>query len=80
MIGTTFGTARKQSDPPARPPLGQTLGSGADFAYTLGALNPPASTNAAVAAGGAQNPYIVYQTIQDIASKRISTLDYLRKA
>ena len=30
--------------------------------------------------GGAQNPYLVFQHIHDVASKRISTLDYLRKA
>ena len=30
--------------------------------------------------GGAQNPYVVFQHIHDVASKRISTLDYLRKA
>ena len=35
---------------------------------------PPAST------GGMQNPSIVYQQIHDVSSKRISTLDYLRKA
>ncbi|KAI9714384.1 MAG: hypothetical protein M1820_000345 [Bogoriella megaspora] len=29
---------------------------------------------------GAQNPNLVYQHIHDMASKRISTLDYLRKA
>ena len=35
---------------------------------------PPAST------GGVQNPSIVYQQIHDVSSKRVSTLDYLRKA
>lgn len=38
-------------------------------------LPPPSST-----AGGMQNPSIVYQQIHDVSSKRISTLDYLRKA
>ncbi|KAI9814955.1 MAG: hypothetical protein M1832_005594 [Thelocarpon impressellum] len=78
MVGTSFGTARKQSDP-ARPSL-PLAGSGNDFAYSIGAMGPPPTANSAVAAGGAQNPYIVYQHIHDIASKRISTLDYLRKA
>lgn len=31
-------------------------------------------------AGGTQNPSTVYQNIQETSSKRISTLDYLRKA
>lgn len=35
---------------------------------------PPASTS------GMQNPSIVFQQIHDVSSKRISTLDYLRKA
>jgi hypothetical protein len=33
-----------------------------------------------VPAGQSQNPQAVYQHIQDMASKRISTLDYLRKS
>ena len=41
-------------------------------------LLPPGG--AASVGGGAQNPYVVFQQIHDIASKRISTLDYLRKA
>ena len=40
-------------------------------------LPPPATLPSAV---GVQNPMMVYQHIQDISSKRISTLDYLRKA
>ncbi|KAI9848186.1 MAG: hypothetical protein M1837_000860 [Sclerophora amabilis] len=44
---------------------------------------PPGSTNAGVSnasGGGAHNPNLVFQHIHDTASKRISTLDYLRKA
>lgn len=41
-------------------------------------LLPP--TGGGSGSGGAQNPYVVFQHIHDVASKRISTLDYLRKA
>ena len=37
-------------------------------------------TSTSIAPAGSQNPSILYQHIHDIASKRISTLDYLRKA
>ena len=51
--------------------LGQ--GGSTAMAPTLGL--PQASST-----GGMQNPSIVYQQIHDVSSKRISTLDYLRKA
>ncbi|KAL9595047.1 MAG: hypothetical protein Q9219_006670 [cf. Caloplaca sp. 3 TL-2023] len=41
---------------------------------------PPPSVPQALASGSAHNPHAVYQHIQDMSSKRISTLDYLRKA
>lgn len=33
-----------------------------------------------ISAAGSQNPNVIYQHIHDMASKRISTLDYMRKA
>ena len=38
----------------------------------------PAASIAAVNNGA--NPHVIFQNIQELASKRISTLDYLRKA
>lgn len=37
-------------------------------------------TSTSIAPAGSQNPSILYQHIHDMATKRISTLDYLRKA
>ena len=51
-----------------------------DFAHALSSSNPPVVSSSATSVSGAQNPYLIYQHIQDMASKRISTLDYLRKA
>ena len=42
--------------------------------------NPYMAPTTTISAGGASNPSVLYQHIQDVASKRISTLDYLRKA
>ena len=43
-------------------------------------LPPPLSVPQSLASGSAHNPHTVFQHIQDMSSKRISTLDYLRKA
>ncbi|KAL8631775.1 hypothetical protein Q9189_002473 [Teloschistes chrysophthalmus] len=52
--------------------------------FSQGANNsvplPPPSLSQTLATGSIHNPHTVYQHIQDTASKRISTLDYLRKA
>ena len=44
------------------------------------AMLPTPSLPGASSTGGMQNPNIIFQQIHDVASKRISTLDYLRKA
>ena len=44
------------------------------------AMLPTPSLPAASSTGGMQNPNIVFQQIHDVASKRISTLGYLKKA
>ncbi|KAI4168570.1 MAG: hypothetical protein LQ343_006302 [Gyalolechia ehrenbergii] len=41
---------------------------------------PPPSVPQTLASGSTHNPHTVFQHIQDMSSKRISTLDYLRKA
>ncbi|KAL8766467.1 MAG: hypothetical protein Q9209_006761 [Squamulea sp. 1 TL-2023] len=41
---------------------------------------PPPNLPQTLASGNIHNPNTVYQYIQDMSSKRISTLDYLRKA
>ncbi|KAI9850139.1 MAG: hypothetical protein M1838_006026 [Thelocarpon superellum] len=74
MIG-----ARKQSDPP-RPPYVSHLASAVDLPFPTAAPTPTTGATSSSGAGGAHNPYIIYQHIHDTASKRISTLDYLRKA
>jgi len=76
MATATFvnGYRPEYSKPPSTSQSNVSFGSGGNNAtYPTPAL-PPAST------GGMQNPSIVYQQIHDVSSKRISTLDYLRKA
>ena len=51
-----------------------SFGQGGNNASISTPSLPPAST------GGVQSPNIIYQQIHDVSSKRISTLDYLRKA
>ena len=52
---------------------------GEDVNFTTGPQGlPPAP--ATLVAMGSQNPNAIYQHIHEMASKRISTLDYLRKA
>jgi hypothetical protein len=72
MMGT-----RKESDP-GKPP--GTAHSSISFGHSSagGPGNPAVPT--LTANTGAQSPHVTYQHIQDLASKRISTLDYLRKA
>ncbi|MCJ1454985.1 hypothetical protein MMC28_005338 [Mycoblastus sanguinarius] len=59
--------------PPSTSQSNVSFGQGGNNASVPTPNLPPA-------AGGTQNPNIVYQQIHDVSSKRISTLDYLRKA
>lgn len=78
MIVAPFGNNLRKDADPGKPPgtshpafsLGQS-GGGASLA-------PPNIPSSSI--GGPQNPNVIYQHIHDIAPKRISTLDYLRKA
>ena len=63
------------------PPLAKTPSnapSALGVAYTNGGMANPSAPP--VASSGSLTPQATYQTILDTASKRISTLDYLRKA
>lgn len=51
-----------------------------EYGQTISGSLPNAPPNPNAAASGPQNPGVIYQHVQDMASKRISTLDYLRKA
>lgn len=76
MATTAFanGFRPDYGKPPSTSQSSMSFGQGANNA-SLSALSlPPAST------GGMHNPSIVFQQIHDVSSKRISTLDYLRKA
>lgn len=73
MTVASFGT-KKASDP-ARP--APPLHSHSDYGQIT------AASSGHVQAGGnagVQNPIAIFQHIQDLSAKRISTLDYLRKA
>ena len=71
---TTNGIRPEYVKPPSTSQSSVSFSQGGNNASLSAPGLPPAST------GGVQNPSIVYQQIHDVSSKRISTLDYLRKA
>lgn len=75
MTMTPFAPSLR-SDHSSKPP--STSQSSASFGQGGSTTSgpPPSLPNAP---GSVHNPHTVYQHIQEIASKRISTLDYLRK-
>ena len=68
------GFRSELSKPPGTSQSSVSFGQGGSTGAVPMPNLPPAST------GGMQNPSIVLQLIHDVSSKRISTLDYLRKA
>ena len=76
MATTNFanGLRPEYGKPPSTSQSSVSFGQGGNHASLSTSSLPPTST------GGVQNPSIVYQQIHDVSSKRISTLDYLRKA
>ena len=76
MATTAFanGLRSEYGKPPSTSQSSLSFGQAGTNASLSAPSLPPAST------GGMQNPSIVYQQIHDVSSKRISTLDYLRKA
>ena len=68
------GLRPEHGKPPSTSQSSVSFGQGGNNAPLSTPNLPPAST------GGVQNPSIVYQQIHDVSSKRISILDYLRKA
>ncbi|KAI9696954.1 MAG: hypothetical protein M1836_004915 [Candelina mexicana] len=78
MLAAPFGQHGKKDSNAGKPP--NTAHSNQNFGHDglgLAPALPPVPTGLI---GGLQNPIIIYQHIHDMASKRISTLDYLRKA
>ena len=76
MATTAFanGLRPEYGKPPSTLQSSVNFGQAANSASLSAPSLPPAST------GGMQNPSIVYQQIHDVSTKRVSTLDYLRKA
>lgn len=72
---TPFGTAAASMPPPTRyiPTQKEIIQANQQSNRALGPAAP-------IVAPSSSNPGIVFQHIQELASKRISTLDYLRKA
>lgn len=68
MISSTFGPSLSRRD---------TAKSSMGHESTLGSIPPPLSGGGTF---GPQSAGAIYQHIHDMATKRISTLDYLRKA
>ncbi|KAI9761166.1 MAG: hypothetical protein M4579_001213 [Chaenotheca gracillima] len=85
MLVGGFGNPRKHPDA-VKPTISTTSSFSAnnpDSATSSSSvpLAPtPTNSSSTSTSGGAYNPNVVYQHIHDTASKRISTLDYLRKA
>ena len=75
MTMAPFAPSFRSGSDPNKPP--STAHSNATFGQT--ATTGPVPAPSLPAAPGAYNPTTVFQHIQGMASKRISTLDYLRK-
>lgn len=71
----TSGFRPDFSKPPGTSQSNVSFGQGGNNASGPTPSLPPAAST-----GGMQNPNIIFQQIHDVSSKRISTLDYLRKA
>lgn len=78
MAGTAFanGLRPEYGKPPSTSQSNVSFGQGGNNVSLPAPSLPPASASV----GGMQNPSIVYQQVHDVSTKRISTLDYLRKA
>ncbi|KAL9611619.1 MAG: hypothetical protein Q9167_003734 [Letrouitia subvulpina] len=75
MTGTSYTSdSRPGTSKPSTAQSNVSFGQGGNSA-----AHPPPSLPPPVG-GGLQNPHTVYQHIQDMCAKRVSTLDYLRKA
>ncbi|KAL6714973.1 hypothetical protein ACLMJK_007233 [Lecanora helva] len=71
----TTGFRPEFSKPPSTSQSNVSFGQGANNATVSAPSLPPAAP-----VSGMQNPNIIFQQIHDTCSRRISTLDYLRKA
>ena len=76
MADTAFanGYRTDYGKPPSTSQSNVSFGQGGNNASLPTPGLPPAS------GGGMQNPSIIYQQLHDVSTKRISTMDYLRKA
>ncbi len=79
MIVASFGTNHRRENPAA---LSKSAGAVSQYGermhFSGGAAEGSVATPISIS--GNQNPNILYHHIHDMASKRISTLDYFRKA
>ncbi|KAI9711078.1 MAG: hypothetical protein M1812_007272 [Candelaria pacifica] len=78
MLAAPFGQHGKKDSNAGKPP--STSQSNQSFGHDGSSHTPALPPVPSGLTGGLQNPNIIYQHIHDMASKRISTLDYLRKA
>lgn len=81
MLNSTMTTVQYRNAPPGRPPTSHSTSYSTMSSQNQSSNGTAASQPTIPNLGpGTQNPSIIYQHILDTASKRISTLDYLRKA
>lgn len=79
MLNSAMTTVQYRNAPLGRPPTSHSAMSSVNYSQTSNGTMVPAPSIPNMGPG-TQNPNVIYQHILDTASKRISTLDYLRKA
>lgn len=79
MIVASFGSNHKRDTPAPLNKGASAVPQNGEQTFN-GSMGGDASYSVQAHVSGSQNPKILYQHIHDMASKRISTLDYFRKA
>jgi hypothetical protein len=80
MVAAAFANNQRKETPAALSKSAGALPTNGEYMHLAGNGGAPPLPPPPAPISGSQNPNVLYQHIHDMASKRISTLDYFRKA